>query len=329
MAIKFSVAMCTYNGARYVQEQFDSIAAQTRPPDELIVCDDVSQDETVKIAQSFARTSSFPVRVKVNETTLGSTRNFDQALSLCEGDLIAFSDQDDVWMPQKLREIEKRLLNGAALAFTNGDIVDSSLRSLGRSVWQAVRFGPKEQAQFANGAAFEVLLDHNVVSGCAMAFRAEFKALVRPIPDGLRHDGVPVLHDWWTAILIAAVSELSVIDEQLVKYRQHERQQLGVRPLANATEQASVFASRSNSLQAELIYLSAIRERLSGRSEFEKHVGVMDRLQTHIEHLEMRASLPRARMRRIAPVAHELFARRYHRYSNGLYSAAKDMFVRS
>src|SRR5215468_7332763 len=125
--MKISVAICTYNGARFVREQLASIAAQTRPPDELIVCDDGSKDATVEIINSFARASGFPVQLKINEARLGSTRNFDQALGLCNGEGIAFSDQDDVWLPQKLEMLEKHLMRGAALAFTDGEVVDSSL----------------------------------------------------------------------------------------------------------------------------------------------------------------------------------------------------------
>jgi glycosyltransferase involved in cell wall biosynthesis len=325
--MKFSVALCTYNGAGYLREQLETIAAQSRPPDELVVCDDGSTDGTLPMLQAFAAVAKFPVRIKVNETRLGSTRNFDQALELCAGEYIAFADQDDVWMSRKLEELEKRLMNGAALAFTDGDIVDKSLQPLGRSVWQAVRFGDQEQSLFKRGRAFEVLLDHNVATGAAMAFRAHFKSLIRPIPDGLFHDGIPVLHDWWTAILIAAVSDISFVNERLFKYRQHEAQQLGVREFQD-TAPPGIFASRSSSFQKELGYLSAIHERLSAHTGFQTPARFLDRLRTHIEHLQIRLTLPRRRPRRIAPVARELFSRRYHRYSNGLRSAAKDMLVR-
>jgi hypothetical protein len=325
--MKISIAMCTYNGSAHLREQLESIATQTRPPDELVVCDDGSSDGSIEIINSFARSSKFPVRIRVNENNLGSTRNFDQALGLCEGDIIAFSDQDDVWLASKLEQLEERLEKDAGLAFTDGELVDDSLKPLGRSVWQALRFAEKERALFAGGSGFEVLLDHNVVSGPAMAFHARFKPLLQPIPDRLVHDGVPVLHDWWSALLIAAVSNLSFIDEPLFKYRQHAQQQLGVRPINNPAAQPGVLDSRLASLQTELSYLSTILERLSERPDFHAHAGVTDRLQSHIAHLETRSSLPRGRARRIAPVARELFSRRYHRYSNGLYSAAKDMLV--
>ena len=84
MAYRFSVAMCTYNGARFVGGQLESIAAQTRPPDELVVCDDRSSDETVSAVERFAREATFPVRLSVNERNLGSTKNFERAISQAE-----------------------------------------------------------------------------------------------------------------------------------------------------------------------------------------------------------------------------------------------------
>src|SRR3954470_19039846 len=84
----FSVAMCTYNGARFLGAQLASVAAQTRPPDELVVCDDRSTDETADIVRAFASRAPFPVRLHVNEENLGSTKNFERALSFCEGEVI-------------------------------------------------------------------------------------------------------------------------------------------------------------------------------------------------------------------------------------------------
>jgi len=84
--------MCTYNGGRYVQAQLQSIAAQTRPPDELIICDDGSEDDTAYVIRSVAGTTGFPVSLLVNDERLGWTKNFEKAISLCEGDIIALAD---------------------------------------------------------------------------------------------------------------------------------------------------------------------------------------------------------------------------------------------
>ena len=106
MPPRFSVAMCTYNGARFVAEQLESVAAQTRPPSELVVCDDRSTDGTARLVEQFAARAPFPVRLFVNERNLGSTANFGRAVTLAEGDLVALCDQDDVWRPEKLEPTE-------------------------------------------------------------------------------------------------------------------------------------------------------------------------------------------------------------------------------
>ena len=316
--------MCTYNGARFVAEQLASIAAQTRPPDELVVCDDCSTDATIERIREFARTAPFPVRVFENEKNIGSTKNFERALELCEGDFIAFADQDDVWLPEKLRKLEDALANeSTALAFTDGEVVDESLRPLGQRVWQTIRFGEEEQRLFREGRAFAVLLDHNVVTGAAMALKAEFKKLILPFPDDLTHDGIPVIHDWWTALIIAAVGDVFFVPEPLFKYRQHAGQQMGV--MSERDEETPSFraaARRRNTFSADVRYVRAILERLSGVEGV--RANVLPDLEARLTHLETRAAMPERRSQRIAPVLRELFARRYHLYSNGLASAAKD-----
>src|SRR5437588_7313199 len=99
---RISIAMCTYNGARFLREQLDSFAAQSRLPDEVVICDDGSTDGTADIVRTFASGAPFPVHFHVNEPRLGITRNFERAAGLCTGSIIFFSDQDDVWLPDKL-----------------------------------------------------------------------------------------------------------------------------------------------------------------------------------------------------------------------------------
>jgi glycosyltransferase involved in cell wall biosynthesis len=330
---KFSVAMCTYNGAEFVTEQLDSIAAQTRLPDELIVCDDGSTDATVECIREFARNASFPVRLVENENNLGSTKNFERAIALCEGDLIALADQDDFWFPDKLRRLEHALTDkNTGLAFTNGEVVDVSLNSLSQSVWETIRFGEREQKLFREGHTFALLLDHNVVTGAAMAMKAEFRELILPIPNDLVHDGIPVLHDWWAALLVAAVAKISFIPELLFKYRQHSAQQMGV--ISRRDDQNEEWAARlsssarrKNTFSAEIHYVRTILERLSAFQRPSARANVLSDLEARLKHLETRAAMPEGRTQRVAPVLRELLGRRYHLYSNGLASAAKDFWL--
>ena len=102
---KISIAMATYNGARFLRQQLDSFARQTLLPSELVVCDDGSTDSTMTIVDAFSRSAPFPIVIVNNTVRLGYTANFLQAAQMCQGELIAFSDQDDEWLPQKLASI--------------------------------------------------------------------------------------------------------------------------------------------------------------------------------------------------------------------------------
>src|SRR5947208_26587 len=97
-SMRISIAMCTYNGAAHVEEQLRSFSGQTRLPDEVVVCDDRSSDDTMLLLEPFSRTAPYPLRIHRNDENLRSTKNFERAVSLCSGDILALSDQDDVWL---------------------------------------------------------------------------------------------------------------------------------------------------------------------------------------------------------------------------------------
>src|ERR1051325_7345189 len=103
--------MCTYNGAEFLPAQWESILAQSRPPDEIVVCDDGSSDQTRSLLEQLAKESSIPVTLRFNQANLGSVKNFEQAIRLCTGEIIALSDQDDVWRNDKLQTIEETFAN--------------------------------------------------------------------------------------------------------------------------------------------------------------------------------------------------------------------------
>lgn len=334
--MKLSVAMCTYNGAQYLREQLESIAAQTRLPDELVVCDDGSTDQTVQEVEQFALRAPFPVRLHSNDRNLGSSKNFEQAIELCRGDIIALSDQDDVWLPEKLRLIEQEFLSSnVGLVFTDGEVVDRDLRPLDWNIWRTIRFNEKEQKLFSAGMAFDILLDHNVVTGATMAFRARFKELVLPIPIDVMHDGWKMIHDGWIALMVAAVGDLFFIPEPLIKYRQHARQQLGVRsalttegdqPSNSGVVDLQAAARRRNSFGAEIHYLKTIYERLLLKAELFRCDEALTELKVRIKHLEARAEMPTKLLNRLPPVLKELLTLRYHLYSRGMSSAIKDLW---
>lgn len=322
-----SVAMCTYNGAAYLQEQLESIASQTRPPDELVVCDDRSEDATARIVEAFARTAPFPVRWHVNPANLGITRNFEQAIALCQGDVIFLSDQDDVWRPGKVRRIEEVLAadESIGLVFSNGQVVDDQLRPLGYQLWDSLWFGELEQRRVRRGDATGVFLRHTVAAGGTLAFRARYRDLLLPIPD-LRS-----AHDAWTALLIAAVTGVAIVDEPLIQYRLHSDNQIGLRKwnLRGQVTQARQQI-RTRAFRYGLDLHQAAYERLTNGTSAKYRVEhqVLDHFQEKIRHCRVRDTMPQQLLARLPFILRESLTLRYFRYSYGWKSIGQDLLLR-
>src|ERR1044071_3033407 len=111
---RFSIAMATFNGELYIREQLNSLAEQILMPYELVACDDGSSDNTVSILEEFQKEAPFPVTIYPNPRRLGFADNFLHASTKCTGDWIAFSDQDDIWFPEKLLSVNEAIENSRA-----------------------------------------------------------------------------------------------------------------------------------------------------------------------------------------------------------------------
>jgi glycosyltransferase involved in cell wall biosynthesis len=221
-AARISVAMCTFNGGRYLQEQLESIALQTRLPSELIVCDDHSTDDTLAILRRFQSEAPFAVKVIQNSQRLGSTRNFDQAIGLARGSLIALCDQDDRWASTKLDRLSGTLAEDPFLGgvFSDASLIDGDGRPAGLRLFARHKFTAAKQREFV-GCPTATLLKHDVVTGATLMFRATIRRYCSPIPASWVHDG-------WLAWMIALHSRLGLVAEPLIEYRIHAGQQLGV-----------------------------------------------------------------------------------------------------
>lgn len=210
-----SVAMASYNGARFLGRQLDSLLAQTRPPDELVVTDDGSTDDTVAILEAFARRAPFPVRVHRNPAQLGYRANFLRCANLCAGDLIAFSDQDDEWLPAKLARHCERLAEPDVLLSTHRVmLVDTAGESLNRTFQQ---FRMPARFTFANASPF----CYNI--GFTLAFRRELLRFSDDWAQSVDENeaGQRMAHDQWFCFLASALGTVSFDAEVLAHYRQH------------------------------------------------------------------------------------------------------------
>ena len=312
--------MCTYNGAEFLRAQLESIVGQSRRPDEIVICDDGSTDETESVIRSFAG----PIALHANEKNLGAVKNFERAIGLCNGDVIALSDQDDVWREDKLQLIEDsfRKTPTAGLVFSDAEIVDENLNSLDRRMWNEVDFNVHKRRLVAQGRALDVLITGWTVTGAAMAFRSEYKKLALPIPTD-----IPMIHDGWIALSVAAVSDVVTIDEPLIKYRQHEGQQVGApKRKANAQPGGTLDALKRRSSSTDLHHiLDTLRERLSAHAKEFDCSNALAFVNNYSRHLDARANLPVRRLNRVPTILRELLTWRYHDYANGFKSAAKDL----
>ena len=315
--VRISVAMCTYNGAQFLPAQLESIFAQTRPPDEIVICDDGSTDETISLIPD-------TVVLHRNEQNLGAVKNFEKAIGLCTGDVIALSDQDDVWRADKLALIEEAFQKNpnAGLVFSDAEIVDEELNPLDRRMWDEVGFDLHKRKLVAQGRALEVLITGWTVTGATMAFRSQYAKVSLPIPTTIR-----MIHDGWIALTVAAVSDVVMIDEPLIKYRQHQRQQIGApAPKKNVQPSSAREALKRRNPTAELrTILDTLRQRLTthGNSFDCRHA--LSFADNYSRHLDVRANLPQGRLNRVPAILRELLSWRYHEYANGFKSAAKDL----
>lgn len=320
MTSKISIAMCSYNGAKYLQEQLDSIARQSRLPNELVVCDDNSSDQSLYILERFSSSAPFPVRLFKNQTNMGSTRNFEKALTLCEGDIIALSDQDDTWHDDKLERLEE-VFNSSmqvGVVFANGNIVDEDLICLGYTLWDTYNFKNKDKQKMQRGESFDILLNHNVITGATMAFRSSFRNKITPI--------APLwVHDAWIALVLSIYCKIEFIDKPLIEYRQHSEQQIGglEKDLgAKIAISRSVTDYDGQIRQFEML-LEHFRKQGSKQSEYHA-VKIIDK----IEHLRARANVNGCNLLvKTMRCTGELLRGKYHRYSNGYLSYIKDIVV--
>ena len=292
---RISVALCTYNGERFLPQQLESISKQTRLPDELVVCDDHSTDRTVSILREFAASAPYPVRIYENEHNLGSAANFERAIGLSEGSLIALSDQDDIWYPVRLERSEQEFTAHpqAGLVFSDADVINDRDELTGPTMWQRLGFAGK-RARGLLGGEYLLLAKHRFVTGATMMFRASLRDRCLPIGKGW-------IHDEWIALMTAAFFDLRPIDQPLIRYRIHGSQQVGLQnKLARRTQgtRAQRHWGRLAESTRELELLCAALSEMVPDVRRQ----VLPVYQQHLQFLAFRANLPALRLVRLGPI---------------------------
>jgi glycosyltransferase involved in cell wall biosynthesis len=310
---KISVAMTTYNGGKFLLRQLESISAQLRQVDQLVVCDDGSTDDTLSILNTFATNASFAVEIIKNEQNLGCTKNFEKAMGLCFGDIIILCDQDDVWLPNKVSVLEEIFNKNThcGVAFTNAQVINELEKPLPYKLWKSFNFNKKKQRIVKKGKGYKLFAGFNYVTGATAAVAREFFEYSLPFPEG-------ILHDQWLATVAAIQKKLFFLNEVTVKYRQHSSQQVGCEVLS-LSERISIKSNPNGAL----IVTNAMLNGLNEKSLItKKHLKIFEK---RINYFKFRKDLPKNKLKRFFKVFKHLLNGDYCNFGSGIYSAAKDV----
>ncbi|WP_028862355.1 glycosyltransferase [Psychromonas aquimarina] len=208
--MKISVCLTTYNGEKYIYQQLQSILHQLGKEDEVVICDDLSSDNTINIIECL---NDDRIKLYVNDYNLGHVRNFEKAIQLSKNDIIVLSDQDDIWFENKLKVIKAKFSSNSSLVLyhhgittvtEDGNIIDNNYNNVDMS--------------FNTFSLFRKLFNMLVKQhyfGCCMSFKSTLKNTMLPFPK------VTYAHDHWISIVATMNSEIECDNQSLIYYRQH------------------------------------------------------------------------------------------------------------
>lgn len=276
-----SIAMATYNGARFIRRQLDSYSTQTLLPTELIVCDDGSTDATLDIVNSFTRSAPFPVLIAINPVRLGYTANFLKAAQMCRGELIAFSDQDDEWLPGKLARINE------------ADRITDALLIAHAAEWMDESGVPKGIV-YPTDRRFRKHLQKSDFPGHAIVIR---KRLLEVAPHALTPDGykeaaggIDFGHDVVLLELATALASVHFIPDVLARWRIYSEAGHGWTKQLEAPARATVSL-------ADRIFPADIAKRYTGGEQYYRsHSVLLSRMLADLESLDIRPKEASARI---------------------------------
>ncbi len=256
-----SIAMCTYNGERFVRQQLDSLIAQSYRPIEIIIQDDCSTDSTREILKEYEARHAC-IHLGFNEVNLGYCRNFEKALGRCSGQYIALCDQDDVWFPEKIetfvREIGGRSLIYSVPSYIDGDGVPIAPPRVAT---------PRPEGRCPLG----LLFSFPVTGHLSMIDSAVLKHAL-PFPDAV------AAHDYWVTLVASALGGIKPLDAVLSHYRVHggnvslRKRKRHWNPIRGMLKRREVIASRINRRIALLEYLRGLMVLADGERDL---VGVL------------------------------------------------------
>lgn len=314
--------MCTRNGMPYVAAQVASILAQSYPPSQLVLSDDASSDATVSVVRELVGKSGIELVVLENAAPLGVTKNFEQAMLACTSDLIALSDQDDVWTEHRLATAVAEFEARPELLLLHSDarLVDSEGAPLGYSLFEGIGLSASELAEIRAGEELATLLRRNVVTGATSMVRRSLVERAVPFPK-------PWVHDEWLAVIGATLGETDVVAEPLIDYRQHGANQIGARKLSSADKLTALRQGRAARSEYLVERAQALLERLVSLGSVvpESVVALVER---KVAHERRRRDLPALRIARLPGVLREVRTGEYSVFGRAGYDILRDLLQR-
>lgn len=321
-AQRISVVLCTHNGAAYLREQVISILRED--PFELVLGDDASSDDSVAIVEDLVAVhrdagGSTELVVRRHDPALGVVANFADGLAHARGELVALSDQDDIWHEGKLAALaaafdaDPELL----LVHTDARLVDAAGAPTGLTLLQALEATPGERAGLERGDAFATLLRRNLVTGATVMLRRRVVDAAAPFPGTW-------VHDEWLAAIASALGRLRLLPAPLIDYRQHGANQIGARRPTMSDRWAKLREPReprASSLVARTEALVAALERL-GDAVPPEHLAAA---RARLAHEERRRALPRVPLARVPRILRSAARGDYGRYSRGSIDILRDL----
>ncbi|MBA0192250.1 glycosyltransferase family 2 protein [Pectobacterium carotovorum] len=223
---EISIVLATYNGEKYIHEQLNSILNSnefSKLVKEIVITDDGSTDNTQKILDKYIVDFNRIRCVKNSKEHKGVIGNFLNGINNCSGKYIMLSDQDDVWLPNKIKESYECIINVETdkrvptIVFSDLKIVDSSLNIKAESFFSFFKVNPDESINIRK------LVLNNIAPGCTCIFNRELLKYSVPFPNNI------IMHDWWLLLVASVVGRVSIIKKPLILYRQHESNVIGAK----------------------------------------------------------------------------------------------------
>ncbi|WP_350347309.1 glycosyltransferase family 2 protein [Agromyces sp. G08B096] len=322
-ALRVSVVVATHNGTRFLESQLRSILRQQRPIDEVVLSDDASTDGTIELARATIESYRDPTHqldlvVLTNPIALGVTRNFERGMRAATGDLIALSDQDDIWRPDRVERAVQvfRERPDVLLVASDAELIGADDAPLGRRLLETLGVDERTLARLGADSAARELLRRNLVTGATMVVRRQLVERATPFP-------VSWVHDEWLAIVAAASGRMVVLPDALIGYRQHDANQIGVSRASLRDRMSRLRTPRTPRNARLLARAGALAARApeiaSGDEAF--IAAAIDKL----GHEQVRSTLPAPRLRRVLPVLREQRTGRYSAYGNGPQDVLRDL----